>query len=356
MIWLECALRLFYASSSFEDMRFANCIQVRNMVLAFASMGDVTLTIKEGPEWLDWPKNVTVKRFKTKGGRLENLCYSLWAFKEYSCGSRSFDYVYSRNPLFSLLGGTGKGKPIHGFEFHTFVEGSFYEIVQKQIMNRTNICVTINRALKDRLRKLAPEKERRIFVSHDAHANRIVHQMRTGIDTPPRVGYFGSINDLKGERILRELIHQGKGFKFYVYSADLDRLKSHPNLVEYRYLPHYEVFTKMAEMDFLLLITEPRGTNRDITPYTSPLKLFEYVSVAGVVLASNMSAIREIIHHKRNGYLVDNSPSAWLQALETLTRDRALYSRISAGAIETAANHTWESRARRIIDVMASTY
>lgn len=348
-------MRLFYASSSFEDMRHANFIQVRNMALAFAAIGDVTLVLKEGPDKRDWPRNITVKRFRAKRGRFANLYYGLQAFNEYKREAKSFDCVYSRNVLFSLLCGSEHCTTVHGFEFHTFVEGLSYKVIQKQLIRRSDICVAISQSLKDRIEQLIPRAEHRMFVFHDAHANSVVPRIRAGTYIPPKVGYFGSINDLKGECILREIIQKGSDFRFHIYSPDLDRLKKHPNLAEYRYLPHEKVFDKMAEMDFLLLITKPQSTNRDITPYTSPLKLFEYMSVAGVVLASRTPSVEEIIHHGENGYLVGNTFEEWIYALRDLARNRELYQRISSGAIETAARHTWKSRAQQIIRIMTAT-
>ena len=45
------------------------------------------------------------------------------------------------------------------------------------------------------------------------------------------------------------------------------------------------------------------GNYGDITNFTSPLKLFDYLSVGRVILCSNYSVLHEILKNKKMQYL-----------------------------------------------------
>ena len=58
-------------------------------------------------------------------------------------------------------------------------------------------------------------------------------------------------------------------------------------------------------MDILLLYTKiikSAGGVDDISKYTSPLKLFDYLAVGKMIISSNLKVLREIIS-SRNAFL-----------------------------------------------------
>ena len=62
-------------------------------------------------------------------------------------------------------------------------------------------------------------------------------------------------------------------------------------------------------MDILTLpylkFIKSAGEVDDISKYTSPLKLFDYLAVGKIILSSNLQVLREVIDN-RNAYFVDN--------------------------------------------------
>ena len=67
---------------------------------------------------------------------------------------------------------------------------------------------------------------------------------------------------------------------------------------------------RLAKMDILLMpyvssITAA-GDVSDITKYTSPLKLFDYLSVGKVIICSDFKVLREILKEKQNAIFINN--------------------------------------------------
>ena len=92
----------------------------------------------------------------------------------------------------------------------------------------------------------------------------------------------------------------------------------------------------------------------DVTPYSSPLKLFEYMQLGSAIVGPDMENIREILTDGQNSLLfapdVANSLEA---ALLRLCADSALRTRLGAAAQETILRKslTWTGSAERVVAV-----
>jgi glycosyltransferase involved in cell wall biosynthesis len=85
--------------------------------------------------------------------------------------------------------------------------------------------------------------------------------------------------------------------------------------------------------------------------YTSPLKLFEYMAAGAPIVATELPAIREVIQHGDNGWLVaPDNPSELAAGIRHLLENRQLGSAMAAKAARDAQSYTWEKRAARIVE------
>jgi glycosyltransferase involved in cell wall biosynthesis len=88
-----------------------------------------------------------------------------------------------------------------------------------------------------------------------------------------------------------------------------------------------------------------------VTPYASPLKLFEYLALGKAIIAPRMPNIQEVLRDGHNAVLFDPADDAsFARALTRLSADAALRQRLQALARATIGELglTWHANARRV--------
>ncbi|CCQ72962.1 glycosyltransferase family 4 protein [Magnetospira sp. QH-2] len=88
-----------------------------------------------------------------------------------------------------------------------------------------------------------------------------------------------------------------------------------------------------------------------VTPYASPLKLFEYLYLGCAVVAPSMPNIEEVLVDEQNALLFDaQSEQAMRQAIERLITDDSLRAKLGDGARATIEERdmTWVGNAKRV--------
>jgi glycosyltransferase involved in cell wall biosynthesis len=102
----------------------------------------------------------------------------------------------------------------------------------------------------------------------------------------------------------------------------------------------------LQSADVLVL---PNPASAISTRFTSPLKLFEYLAAGRAIVASDLPAIREVLHDEVEALLVPpGNADALAAAIRRLLNDRALGSRLARAAADAAPQYSWERRAERL--------
>jgi len=94
-----------------------------------------------------------------------------------------------------------------------------------------------------------------------------------------------------------------------------------------------------------------------VTPYASPLKLFEYMALGKAIVAPDQANIREILENGQNALLFDpDTGKALWQAVARLCRDSDLRRRLGRAARRAIADRrlTWDANARRVTTIATS--
>jgi starch synthase len=92
----------------------------------------------------------------------------------------------------------------------------------------------------------------------------------------------------------------------------------------------------------------------DAPDYFSPLKLFEYLAAGLAVVAGSLPGVCEVVGPEHAVLVPPGDPEALAAAVSGLARDEARRIRLGAAGRELAfARHTWDARARRIVDVLS---
>jgi glycosyltransferase involved in cell wall biosynthesis len=81
-----------------------------------------------------------------------------------------------------------------------------------------------------------------------------------------------------------------------------------------------------------------------------PMKVFSYLAAGRPIVAGRLPDVCEVLVDGDNALLVTpDAADETAQALRALLADPGLCERLSQGALRSAAELTWESRARRVL-------
>jgi len=102
----------------------------------------------------------------------------------------------------------------------------------------------------------------------------------------------------------------------------------------------------LQDADALVL---PNPASAISTRFTSPLKLFEYMAAGRAIVASDLPAIREVLHNEVDALLVPpGDAGALADAIRRLQNDRVLGSRLARAALQAVPDYSWDRRAERL--------
>jgi len=226
--------------------------------------------------------------------------------------------------------------------------------------------VAISSGVRDDLAELgiAPE---RIRVEHDGfEATRFLRlpsrrKARAELGLPesaPLCVYTGGLLEWKGVDVLVEAARRLPSVYFAIaggMEADVKKLRQRvggaSNVRIDGFQPPDRVALYLAAAD---LAAVPNKSRPAISAkYTSPLKLFEAMAAGIALVASDLPSLRELLTHERDAWLVAPDDAAALaQAIERLVGDDGLRRELAQNLHSRQADHTWDARAKRILDWM----
>lgn len=256
------------------------------------------------------------------------------------------------------------------FEFHQPISDSgrlsrLNEFLFKRMIRRKSFVgfVAITHALKAHYLERYPELDGRICVAPDG-SDPFPPQFET-VTLPSRpgrlqVGYVGQLYSGKGMEVVSKLCHLAPFADFHVVGglqSDIDKWRAEltaENITFHGYVPHSQTPGYIAAFDVLLLPNQNKITwhksGGDIGQWTSPLKMFEYMSAAKAIISSDIPVLREVLQDEVNALLCPpDDVEAWVQALHRL-EDAALRAHLGERALaDFLANYTWQRRAQNIM-------
>jgi glycosyltransferase involved in cell wall biosynthesis len=174
----------------------------------------------------------------------------------------------------------------------------------------------------------------------------------------PVVGYAGHLYAWKGVDVLLDALARVPGIRGLIIGGhaaepDLARVR---RLSERLGIADRVTFTGMVEpanVPALLrratILALPNPASAISNRFTSPLKLFEYMAAGRAIVASDLPAIREVLHDGVDALLVaPGDAEALASAIRRLADDAGLAERLARTAAEAAANYSWTRRAGRL--------
>jgi glycosyltransferase involved in cell wall biosynthesis len=226
--------------------------------------------------------------------------------------------------------------------------------------------IVISSALKEHLLSFSELRRfaDRIVVAHDA----VDGERFAGLIGPlnlDQIGYVGGLFPGKGLEQIVRIVELRPQLAFHVFGGRKSELQhwkrqaAHlPNLKLWGHVCPAEVPACMRQFGIALLPNQPvvrLPNGDDIGRFTSPMKLFEYMAAGRAIIASDLPALREVLHHEVNCLLVRHDDAlAWARAIDRLRDQPQLAARLAAQARwEADRVYSYRNRFRTILDRFA---
>ncbi|MFA0491376.1 glycosyltransferase family 4 protein [Vibrio splendidus] len=367
-------MKIIYISKSRIPSETANSVHVMKMCQAFAANGhDVTLLspyiskkqVLDVYGFYDVKDNFKITSFFAPEMRGQNIIYSLQVFL-YLLFNRA-DVVYGRSLEGCYIAATLGFKTI--FEAHAPMRRKkdtsiFNLLIKRACFDRL---VVISESLKNAFLSNFQIKSGKIQVAHDAADE--VFDLKSQIELHGKsdlfqVGYVGSMYSGKGMEIISQLASKvAKDTNFHIVGGSEKDIKhwknkiSNSNVHFYGFQEQKNVLLYINSFDACLLpnlssVKIKNNSDNEIGEYTSPLKLFQYMSHKKPILASDLPVLREVLNENNSILCSTENIDEWVHSINKLKMDKQLRHSISNTAYSDFNKlYTWKIRACNVIKV-----
>lgn len=256
---------------------------------------------------------------------------------------------------------------VHILEIHNDIEieGRIVKFMIKHLryLNNKNILkiITTTKTLKNKYHKSYLVDKEKILVLHNASSIKSKFKKYNKKKKIFNIGYFGSIYKSRGLGMLIKLSSEDKVNRYYIYGGNNDeivKLKkkySSRNIFFHRYVPYSQIKKKIQKIDVCLLPYTDKitvsGDVGDISKYTSPLKMFDYMITGKLIICSNLKVLKEVLINNVNSILIKkkNDHELWLKEIEKIKFDLSKFNRLRLNAYKFANNRNSIWRAKNLI-------
>lgn len=373
-------MKILYLSNSIIPSRTANSIHVMKMCQAFSeNKHEVTLIApskkhlyeKEVESIFDFygvKKYFVIKKLwhpNIKGGVLIYFISILL----YLLFNRKYEIVYGRF-LYGCYAALIAGYNVF-FEAHSSIykEKKYAINIFTKVINHKKFkkLILISNQLKKIYLNQGFIKENLIKVAHDG-ADEVKHFNKNilllGKKKNLKIGYLGHLYKGKGMEVINSLSNKinDNSIEFHIIGGtdnDLNYWKkiiTNKNTFFYGFLPPKNVSSYINAMDICLLPnqkivyshgSDTKGVN--ISEFTSPLKMFEYMSHKKAIIASDLPVLKEVLNEKNSLLVSYKDINEWIGAIEKL-KNEEFRKKIGNQAFKDFVKYRWFYRAKNVLE------
>ncbi|MCW5800896.1 MAG: glycosyltransferase family 4 protein [Deltaproteobacteria bacterium] len=364
-------MRILYLSLSYVPSRRASSMHVMRMCAALARAGhEVELVAKASTEpsssgFDDYAFYGVAPSFKLtklhrpawRGG---GVVFTAELLRTLLRERSRAELVFGRDPLGPLLAAE-LGMPV-AFEWHEIPRSRLQLALLRRLARQRTLLgmVSISDALRRDVRAAdlaAPDRPH--VVAHDAADAPHGVEVTRPSTARPVVGYVGSLYAGRGIELILELARRMPDLDFELVGGnerDLAtwRVGLPSNVRLAGFVPPAHLPARYAAMNVLVLPHSARGvagaSGGDISRWTSPLKMFEYMASGAPIIASSLPVLGEVLHHERNALIAPAGDlDAWERAVRRLVGNPTLAASLARCAYDDLVRHyTWDARVRTI--------
>lgn len=179
------------------------------------------------------------------------------------------------------------------------------------------------------------------------------------------VGYVGSLYIGKGMEIITQIANKLPYAIFHIIGgieSDIEKWreiavkKNLDNILFHDFVKQGDLSKYINSLQICLLPNQKNVSflgNRhiNISDYTSPLKMFDYMAHGKPIIASNLPVLREVLNDTNAVFCDPENVEEWVDAINMLANNPQLREKLGKKAFEDfKENYTWKIRAERILN------
>lgn len=374
-------MKIVYLSQSFIPSRTANSIHVMKMCQALANLGNKVLLLI--PEMADdltendifgfygIEKNFNIKKIKWLNCRLRLNYYAFRCMK--AAAEFCPDIVIGRSLNGCLFSAFKKYPTIYESHFPVFETTKLATFLFKLLLARKSFTklIVISHALKKAyLDNGIIKDESRITVAPDAAD--LCHTSEKLNDWPGRpetlqVGYVGHLYPGKGMEVISKVAPKLSDVDFHIIGgmqkdiAFWQEVISCENVIFHGFINPCKLSQSINCLDICLLPNQKTvlanssdvNSNYNISSYTSPLKMFEYMSHKTAIISSDLPVLHEVLNEKNSLLVNCQSVDEWVCAINRLRCSDIRENLAKQAYKDFVEKYTWHQRAKNIIETLS---
>ena len=175
------------------------------------------------------------------------------------------------------------------------------------------------------------------------------------------IGYFGSIFNSRGIEMIIRLSKLDKKNKYFIFGGTNKEIKElkkdifNKNIFFSKYIPYAKVLSELNKIDICILPYTSKitvsGNVGDISKFTSPLKIFDYMKLGKLIICSNLPVLREVLIDKKNCILVNNfkNEKNWINVINKVSSNYGRFTKIRKNAFNFANRFDLKWRVSKIL-------
>lgn len=353
--------KILYIHNADYSFLGANKLQVINMCNGFSKLSSIKLISFKSKDLffkIDQNENIEyyfLKPFKNYYFNSLRLLFNYFKLKE------NYDLIYTRDIFNAYILSFFNKNVI--YEIHEIRENFLWVFLLKLIKKRVFKIIAISKGLKRELilKKINKEK---ILVLPDAIDNLKFNNdvKKTNLNKEFKINknkkiimYVGSFQEWKGYVTLINASKYLDKTKFQLIligakKEEIEKLNQlYPHIVFKEFISQDKIPSYLKAADLLII---PNSKKTKISSnYTSPLKLFEYMSMKKPIIASNLPSIKEIVSEKEVLFFSPDNSKDLAKKIILLSENQQLQTFLSKNAFNKVKMNTWEIRAKKIINL-----
>jgi glycosyltransferase involved in cell wall biosynthesis len=278
---------------------------------------------------------------------------------------KKFGLVYGRFLHGCCVAALLKNKVI--FESHAPVfQKKKYEILLYKLLEKSKYfikLIVISKALKKIYLEKSYLQAHHIEVAHDGADEVFDFETKVvlkGQKDSLKVGYVGHLYKGKGLEIIASIADKvSNDIEFHIIGGSEEDIEYWKSLIErdnvffYGFIQQNIITHYINALDVCLLpnqrVVHTYKDKLNISDFTSPLKMFEYMAHKKAIISSNLPVLKEVLSINNSILVEPENKNAWVSAINIL--NNKLYREIlSNQALSDFKKFSWKNRALKVLE------